>query len=188
MTHYIASGLFDPAKDTVDIAGTFNNFDGTKNILSIVPGTGSTVYSTTIPGFLVGDRLEFKFRINSTWNDSIVEFPYGQPNRVWTIENGTYTYTCYYNDQGAAFSIPENGIMELVSIYPNPSHTNALIEIPESINRILLVSLTGSKILDRETQSGNAVNLDVTSLSKGTYILLFYTKQGFVGSKKVIKN
>jgi hypothetical protein len=30
--------------------------------------------------------------------------------------------------------------------------------------------------------------MDIHSLSKGTYILLFYTAQGFAGSKKLIKN
>jgi len=188
MSNYIADSLFNPRTDTVDVAGTFNNFIGTKDILSIVPGTDSTIYSITIPGFLVGDRLEFKFRINSSWNDTSVEFPYGQPNRVWIIEQDKYTYTCFYNDQGTTFGIPENGLMDQVKVYPNPAQEHIAIEVPESIKKILLVSLTGGKILDRETKSDTNVNLDLSSLSKGTYILLFYTNQGFAGSKKLIKN
>ncbi len=188
MANYIADSLFNPAADTVDIAGTFNNFEGTKNILSIVPGTDSSVYSITIPGFLDGDHLEFKFRINSTWNDSTVEFPYGQPNRTWTIEHDKYTYTCLYNDQGTTFSIPETALMEQVKVFPNPAQNHVLVGIPNGIRKILLVSLTGSKIFDRETKSVKVVNLDVSSLSKGVYILLFYTEKGFAGSKKLIKN
>ncbi len=189
MSKYIADSLFNPSKDTVDVAGTFNNFEGTRNILSVVPGTDSSQYSITIPGFLDADRLEFKFRINSTWNDSIVEFPYGQPNRVWNIEPGKYTYTCFYNDEmGTTFGIPETELMSHVNIYPNPAQTNVTVETPANISRMILVSLTGSKILTTGIQSGNAVNMDVSSLSEGAYILLFYTSQGFAGSKKLIIN
>jgi hypothetical protein len=188
MTHYIIDSLFSPRTDTVDVAGTFNNFDGTKNILSIVPGTDSTIYSVTIPGFLEGDRLEFKFRINSSWSDTSVEFPFGQPNRVWIIEYNKYTYTCSYNYQGISYGIPENEVMDQVKIYPNPAQYLISVETPEIIKRVVLVSLTGSRILDCETQSGSSINLDVSTLSKGTYIVLFYTDQGFAGSKKLIKN
>ncbi len=188
MSEYIADSLFNPRTDTVDIAGTFNNYIGTRNILSIVPGSDSAVYSTTIPGFMVGDRLEFKFRINSTWHDSIVEFPYGQPNRVWVIEAGEYTYTCFYNDNGTSFGIPENNLMSKVQVYPNPARSIVSVGLPEKINKILLVSLTGSKLLEAENPVSDILTFNISSLSKGAYILLFYTNEGFAGSKKLIKN
>lgn len=188
MSRYIADSLFNPRTDTVDVAGTFNAFDGTENILSIVPGTDSSIYSTTIPGFLDGDRLEFKFRINSSWNDTAVEFPFDQPNRIWIVKPGEYTYSCYYNDREATYGIAENKLMDLVNVFPNPAQSNVLVGIPKSISKILLINLTGSKIMERETLSGNVVNLNVKSLPKGTYVLLFYTNQGFAGSKKLIRN
>jgi len=188
MSNYIADSLFSPRTDTVDIAGNFNNFEGTKNILSIVPGTDSSIYATIIPGFLPGDRLEFKFRINSTWDDSIVEFPYGLPNRVWIVEKDKYTYTCYYNDQGSSSGVPENGIMDKVKVFPNPAQSIVAVELPDDIRKMFLMSLTGTKIFERETSAGSSVTLDVSSLAKGTYLLLFYTQQGFAGSKKLVKN
>ncbi len=189
MTSYIADSLFNPRTDTVDVAGTFNNFDGTKSILSIVPGTDSTVYSITIPGFLDGDRLEFKFRINSSWNDTAVEFPYGQPNRIWVVTHGNYTYKCYYNDrEGSTFGIAENKLMDLVDVYPNPAQGMVWVGIPKSVKKVSLVGLNGHRIIDHKTLSGNIVNFDVGSLAKGTYLLLFYTDGGFSGSKKLIKN
>jgi len=188
MSNYIADSLFHPRTDTVDVAGNFNNFDGTKNILSIVPGSDSAVYSTTISGFLDGDHLEFKFRINSSWNDTAVEFPYGQPNRIWNVEHNNYTYSCYYNNLNASNGIPENTLMDQVTVFPNPASDMVWLGIPKSIKRVCMVNLTGQKILDRETMIGNIANLDVSSLSKGTYLLLFYTSEGFGGSKKLIKN
>ncbi len=188
MSTYIADTLFNPRNDFVDVAGTFNKFNGAKNILSIVPGSDSTIYSTTIPGFLDGDQLEFKFRINSSWNDTAVEFPFGQPNRIWTIAHDKYTYTCFYNNLGTIFGIPENKVMDQVKVFPNPAQSYVLVGVPDNMKKIIMVSMTGSKILDREMQSGRVINLDVNTLSKGTYMLLFYTDKGFVGSRKLIKN
>jgi len=188
MSKYIADSLFNPRTDTVDVAGTFNGYDGKKNILSIVPGTDSAVYSTTIPGFIDGDRLEFKFRINSSWNDTAVEFPYQQPNRIWNVEHGKYTYSCFYNILNPSNGIPDNKLMEQVTVFPNPAIDLVWVGIPNSIQKVCMVNLNGQKIFDRETLTGNIVNLDVSSLSKGTYLLLFYTNEGFGGSKKLIKN
>ncbi|MDO9256356.1 MAG: choice-of-anchor J domain-containing protein [Bacteroidales bacterium] len=188
MSEYIADTLFNPGTDTVDIAGTFNNFDGKKNILSIVPGSDSAIYSTTIAGFLDGDQLEFKFRINSSWNDTAVEFPYGQPNRSWTVEHDQYTYISFYNDLAVTFGISENKLMEQVTVYPNPAQSMVWVGIPKGIKKVSMVNLTGQKVLNRESLTGNIVNLDLSTVSKGTYIMLFYTEQGFAGSKKLIKN
>jgi hypothetical protein len=188
MSKYISDSLFNPRTDTVDVAGTFNGYDGTKNILSIVPGSDSAVYSTTISGFVVGDRLEFKFRINSSWSDTAVEFPYQQPNRIWIVESDKYTYSCNYNILNPSYGIPENRLMDQVTVFPNPSNDLVWIGIPNSIKKVCMVNLNGQKIIDRETLTGNIVNLDVSSLAKGTYLLLFYSDQGFGGSKKLIKN
>lgn len=188
MSNYIADSLFNPRTDTVDVAGTFNGYDGTKNILTIVPGTDSAIYATTIFGFLDGDRLEFKFRINSSWNDTAVEFPYGQPNRIWVIEHNQYTYSCFYNNLNTSFGIPENKLMDQVTVYPNPAQSMVWLGIPKSIRKVTMINLTGQIILNRESLSGNIVNFDISTMSKGTYILLFYTDKGFAGSKKLIKN
>ena len=189
MSRYIADTLFNPRTDTVDVAFP-NNIHNAKNyILSIVPGSDSSIYSTSIPGFLDGDKLEFKFRINSSYNDTAVEFPFGQPNRLWTVLNGLYTYKCYYNVlEGEAYGIAENSVMAQVKVYPNPAESYVLVGVPDNIRKITLVNLLGSKILNREINTGHVINLDVSSLPKGTYVLLFYTDKGFTGSKKLIKN
>jgi hypothetical protein len=189
MSKYIADSLFDPKADTVDVAGNFNQYDGTKHILHIVPGTDSSVYSITIPGFMDGDHLEFKFRINSTWHDSIVEFPYGQPNRLWDVEPGKYTYSCFYNNaESGVYSVPDNSIMNLVKVFPNPAQYQAMVQVPDNISKIMLVNLTGSKVIESGMVSGSRFLFDVSNLSNGTYLLLFYDDKVFVGSKKLIKN
>jgi len=189
MSRYIEDSLFNPRTDTVDVAGNFNSFDGKKNILSIVPGSDSTLYKTTIFGFLDGDNLQFKFRINSSWSDTSVEFPYAQPNRIWIVENQKYTYICYYNENDYdSYGVPKNPLIDQVNVYPNPAQSYTSVKVPAGITRVMMINLSGSKILERKTRYDNPVTLDVQAMAKGTYLLLFYTRQGFAGSKKLIVN
>lgn len=190
MSNYIADSLFNPRTDTVDVAGNFNNFDGTRHILTIVPDSDSSIYSITIPGFLDGDHLEFKFRINSSWNDTSVEFPYGQPNRIWTIEHDIYSYLCYYNNQGTPFGVPDDKAVDNISLYPNPAnHYIFATPVPAEIQKIGIINLMGQTILIRDLNNhGNQVRIGLNELPKGEYILLFYTQKGVAGSKKFIRN
>lgn len=186
MSNYKAAGKFNPRIHTVDVAGNFNDWDGKRNLLSIVPSSDSSIYSTTISGFLDGDALQFKFRINSTWNDSIVEFPYGKPNREWNVEAGIYTYQCFYNNQGTTFSIPDAGLMAQVKVFPNPAHDRVQIEVPEAITRVTLYSLSGKKLQQINTAS-DKILLEVNELKPSTYILLFYSGTQYAGSRKLLK-
>lgn len=186
MTNYKAAGKFDPRKHTVDVAGNFNDWEGKQNLLSLIPSSDSSIYSTTISGFLDGDELQFKFRINSTWNDSIIEFPYGKPNRLWKVEAGKYTYQCYYNDQGTTFNIPDAGLMSEVNVFPNPARELVQIELPQAITQVKLYSLEGKQIQSIQINSEKTA-MDITGLKPSTYILLFYSDTRFVGSRKLLK-
>ena len=187
MSKYIAAGNFRPRTDTVDVAGNFNSWDGTQNIMGLVANSDSSIYSITIPGFHDGDQLQFKFRINSSWNDTSVEFPYGGPNRLWTIADGKYTYTAFYNENGVVSSIPDAmESLDGVKIFPNPVGDELTILPVSDIRLILMVSLNGQKI--REFRDpGNKLLVDTSGLPTGTYILLFYSRQGLIGGRKIMR-
>jgi len=187
MSVYINDSIFFPRTDSIDIVGNFNNWTGNQYKLDSMPGSDS-LYAITIPGFTVGQHLEFKFRINCSWVDTLVEFPYGQPNRTWDIEEGKYTYSCYYNDEGKTYSIREKeAIMEGVSVYPNPFTDMLRVMFPDQITKVVITSLAGQHIAERITGSTESLELNFGNLAKGTYVLLFYTEKGFVGSRKIVR-
>lgn len=78
--------FFDPANDFIDVAGSFNDWDGTDYHLTQVVDTDS-LYEITLTGLTEGDVLEFKFRINGTWTDSTSEFWGDQPNRKYNVRS-----------------------------------------------------------------------------------------------------
>jgi hypothetical protein len=97
MSYQVTMGNFDPGTEFVDVAGSFNGWPGTGVTETELTAGAAHVYSATVEGFTVGDVLEFKFRINSDWDNS--EFPGGGPNRTYTVAEGTNTITVWYNDE-----------------------------------------------------------------------------------------
>jgi len=91
MKYMAAQGLFNPAKEFVDLSGSFNNWSST--LLADVDG--DTIYSTSVQ-LNVGDNINFKARINGLWTGR-EEFSGGGPNRNYTVVlNGVVSF--WYND------------------------------------------------------------------------------------------
>ncbi len=188
MSKYITLGKFHARTDTVDIAGNFNAWDGTQNILSLVPGSDSSKYTVTIPGFHDGDQLEFKFRINSTWNDTSLEFPYGGPNRLWTVQHDRYIYSAFYNEEGTVTAIPGfNNALSAVNIYPNPAGNEFSLLSPKGITRILMTTISGSRVREWNNPGNSVLTVGTADLPRGIYILLFYSGQGIASRKLVLQ-
>ncbi|MCX6226107.1 MAG: hypothetical protein NTV01_15375, partial [Bacteroidia bacterium] len=62
MTLPIANGYFKPTTgDFVDVAGTFNGWNGTAHHLTDADGDG--IYTITVPGLAVFQNIEYKYRI-----------------------------------------------------------------------------------------------------------------------------
>lgn len=187
MSVYISDSIFNPRTDSIDIVGNFNNWTGDQYLLDSMPGSDS-LYSITIPGFMVGQHLEFKFRINCSWVDTLVEFPYGQPNRIWNIEEGKYTYTCYYNDEGKTYGIRESDmLMQSVRIFPNPFTDIIQLDVPSQVKRIVITTIGGQGILEYKTRRNENPVMDLSHLPPGMYVVSFYTDRGLAGSRKIIK-
>jgi hypothetical protein len=93
MSHQINEGNFDPSMQFLDVAGTFNDWSGSQLVLS-----GGSIYTTTVTNIEVGSTIEFKFRIDGSWETS--EFPGYGSNRSHEIQQGDNTLEFWYNDEG----------------------------------------------------------------------------------------
>jgi hypothetical protein len=102
MSYQIESGNFDSDADFLDVAGTFNNWEGTDFHLAAIE---NNVYTITITDIEVGDEIEFKFRINGeTWENPNPEVSNcvidsdGYINRAHTVEQGENSLEYWYDD------------------------------------------------------------------------------------------
>ena len=94
MSYQIELGNFDSDADFLDVSGTFNNWDGTDYHLVAIE---NNVYTITITDIEAGDEIEFKFRIDGSWDKA--EFPGGGDNRSYTVEQGENIVEYWFNDE-----------------------------------------------------------------------------------------
>lgn len=95
MTYPIANALFNPATEYLDIAGTMNGWGPPAGEYHLAVTADPNVYSITIDSLHAAEKYEFKFRINSNWDNS--EFPAGAYNRVYTPVEGDQVLELAYN-------------------------------------------------------------------------------------------
>ncbi|NDI99519.1 PKD domain-containing protein [Flavobacterium sp. LaA7.5] len=94
MNYQVELGNFNPGTQSIDIAGTFNDWGANPTVLADADTDG--IYTTTV-SLPVGSNIQFKTRIDGQWNGT-EEFSGGGPNRNYTVTpNGVVEY--WYNNE-----------------------------------------------------------------------------------------
>ena len=93
MSDQINEGSFDPSIQTLDVAGTFNDWSGSQ-----LEFKEDNIYTATVADIQTGEAIEFKFRIDGNWDTS--EFPGDGPNRTYEVQQGENILECWYNVEG----------------------------------------------------------------------------------------
>mgnify|MGYP001947857664 CR=1 FL=1 len=148
MHEWLRRGDFNLVTNFVDVAGNFNGWGGTSTLLSDFDG--DTTYSVTFEA-MPYSRLEFKFRIDGSWNDLTAEFPYNGPARTISVRDYDRSYTYWYNNDTLQ-DVSVNDIpveFALRQNYPNPFNPTTMIEfdLPEAADVSLVIyDITGRQI------------------------------------------
>lgn len=118
MSYQEELGNFNPDNDFVDVAGSFNGWDGSDHVLS---EGDDGFYEISIDGFNIGETIQFKFRINGVW-DGNEEFPGGGPNRTYTVTEGENIIFVWYSDETPPTGPPSADFTPTsISIFENGS-------------------------------------------------------------------
>jgi hypothetical protein len=173
MKKYAEAGDFNIENDFVDIAGTFNNWEGTK----MNDPNADTIYTAVIP-LKQFSTHEFKFRINGSWDTS--EFPGGGPNRVYTVGDSANNVVTYWYNNEVYVGIVDNlipDVYELGHNYPNPFNptTTIPLALPEAgMVKLVLYDISGrmvKEIYSGELDAGyHDFNFHIGNLASGIYI------------------
>jgi len=105
------------------------------------------------------------YMLDADWNDSAV-------NVIAWVETSSGEVLNAAVAQQNVSSNEEILSYEQLSVFPNPAHSIVTVAIPSFTETISVFSITGKKIISEHViaQLGEHL-LDVTALSKGTYIL-----------------
>ena len=78
----------------------------------------------------------------------------------------------------AALDVEDYELLEDVMIYPNPVEHHLYVRMPETMRyEVRLVDMNGKEVMNKQGR-GELVSLDISSLSKGTYLLLVIDRSG----------
>ncbi|MFS4454932.1 DNRLRE domain-containing protein [Maribacter sp. 2304DJ31-5] len=83
--------------------------------------------------------------------------------------------------------ITSSAIKEVTTVYPNPFTNWIQIVSPNKIQKYWIYSTTGVLLLSSENVNGNEVKIDMTSLTKGVYILKVLGSDSSINDFKVVK-
>lgn len=176
-------GVFDPAEDFVDVAGTFNEW-GEEALVLTALNDDLLTYTITIDDLEVGETFLFKFRINGSWSDETSEFPSGGPNRSVTIVSGVNEYTFWYNDEDPT-SVNDLKQVQFV-LFPNPASNQVTLQADSRITQVMISDLTG-RTLQNLPANSQEININTSALNNGIYLLRIFTEQGVSTQKLQIR-
>ncbi|MCK4745449.1 MAG: T9SS type A sorting domain-containing protein, partial [Bacteroidales bacterium] len=71
-------------------------------------------------------------------------------------------------------------------IYPNPCGETLYVELPDHVQSIGLMSLTGQDIRIPRSMHGNRVSFDLSQCSRGIYLLKIREKSGSIRCFKIV--
>jgi len=179
MSVWANKSKFNIASDFVDIAGNLNGWDGAGSILD--DADGDSVYSITILDLYPEENLEYKFRINGSWDDATCEFPSGGPNRTYVVPDTNSVVFHWYNDEepdvGIIGSETLPKVYALRQNYPNPFNPTTTIsfDLPEAANvQLVIYNMMGQQVAELKNENMQPgfykMNFNASHLASGVYI------------------
>lgn len=194
MSYWTYLGKFSIENDSVDVAGNFNNW-GEKSIW-MSDENADSIYTADIKIDENYPDIQWKFRINGSWDNATCEFPFGGPNRSYTVICDT-VLTYWYNDQ----QFPSDGLLselipdhyELNQNYPNPFNPVTTIKFAlkqDGFTTLTVYDMLGrevARLVNQEMRAGyhQVVFSDIGKLASGVYIYKL-TSGNFNSVKKMM--
>lgn len=193
MKREIATGNFVPKMNYVDVAGSLNGWGGDWND-ELFDLNGDSIYVTNPPAFAPvsgEDTMQYKFRIDSSWDDDKHEFPAGGPARKLVVMDTTGGVmnapdVVWFNDIGLGIAQKSFSI-DQVTFYPNPVNDMMFIENNVAMQEIRITNIVGQEVIRMRLENKHFYELNTTTLQRGLYILSVFGEQGYVGTAKFIK-
>jgi len=169
MNAHIANGEFNVGSDFVDVAGSFNDWTGSAQMTD---EDGDGIYSISVDVLTIGSKIEYKYRINGSWDTS--EFPLGGDNRVYTIRYWNIIDNVY-NGGEITNGVNDLDLVETFNVYPNPTIGDITVHVGMSQVgdiAISMMDIQGHVVYQKEISSViSHTELIENNFAKGIYFL-----------------
>jgi len=122
----------------------------------------SKQYSMILPGYTVGDVIEYNYRDGSTWENQSVE------PRSYVVVSGENMVQDHF---GQFILSQEEDLQDQVSLYPNPVRNMLHLEGVGNYNKIEIFSISGQLLSSEVLGSAESYQTDISQLEAGLYLL-----------------
>jgi len=92
----------------------------------------------------------------------------------------------YWVDVAPSLDINEN-VYSNIKYFPNPVIDNIVFEANEPISKIVIISLDGKKVLEKDFDYEKTFSIDLNNLQSGTYLFTLYNDKSIIRTGKIIK-
>ncbi len=175
MSYQIAEGNFVEGTDFLEVAGSFNDWNGESHHLESL---GDSLYGITVPDFTAGDTIQYKFRING--DEATSEFPDG-PNRTYTVIEGQNEITVWYNNDVTGINELETFVY---NIYPNPVNETLNIDNLVDVTTVEIFNVNGQLVKSFiNTNAVEQTQINTSDLKSGMYILTVHSGNSSASTK-----
>lgn len=89
-------------------------------------------------------------------------------------------------DVDPSLNINDN-VCSNIKYFPNPVIDNIIFESNEPINKIVILSLDGKKVLEKDFDYEKNISLNLSNLPSGTYLFTLYNNKSIIRTGKIIK-
>lgn len=160
-----------------------NGVDVTSATLTKIDNGGTVTWNGLQNGYLE-QSVTVNIAKNTSGNDAMylrLQIQHGKFNNSYLFDDFTLT-----GPKSTSTSIHNNKPADVnVNVYPNPASTKSIIKSETAISNVSLYSLSGKLVMNKQVES-NEYTLDVSSFTKGLYILSVTNKKGTSTTKFVI--
>jgi uncharacterized repeat protein (TIGR03803 family) len=183
----------------LDFAGVTNGRIPKRSLFS----DGTFLYGTTHYGGTNDIGVLFKIKPDGTGFTKLLDFSgasNGSCPRGSLISDGAFLYGMTWeggtNGLGTIFkySIPagvdENDMLKFLNIYPNPATNKINIVNTGNLQKETIVSIfniQGEQVFSNTFTNQNSMDIDVSSLAKGVYMVKIQTEKGFAVKKLILQ-
>lgn len=145
---------------------------------------GDDPQTTHKEGFTNGEHITWKAYMHNTSESHELEVSYhsGMPNHDGTFNEFGLSMLLSINLIPTGFGdISQSDLV----VYPNPGNGLFFISAPDNVRKVMVYNLSGQVVYEKSTES-STVDLNLTGMNRGTYLIKIETESGKLVSEKLI--
>jgi hypothetical protein len=188
--YFSVDSVFMPAADILPFVPQINNPAGNyfTDTLNWMPFTGTFLAQG-------GEKYVVLGNFNAVAENIDTLYQYYILNSANGYQQGTncFNWAYYYIDDvslidlDSTLTVKENEAMAQVELFPNPAASVLNIKLNAPQQQYGIIDIKGNTLMQNSIIKQEQLQIDITALPSGFYVINFINKQGYITREKIVK-